>query len=283
MRDSSATLGAGRRIAYTDIGDPNGRCIFFFHGAPTSRLHLVGLDRQLAARGLRVISPDRPGYGQSSPHPGRSLLDWPADVAGLAAALGIARCAVAGHSSGGSYAVACAALLPLQVSGALVIAGVTDMAWPEAWRGYLEPEAELMRMNDEQKALAWCVEHFGADGSRFLEAAAIELPEPDLAFLTDERTATELNASIAEGFRQGVVGYAQDTVVQGQPWRFDPGSIAVRVDVVHGDLDTVLPIAHSRHTAELIPGATLRTLRGHGHLSILAEFPDLAAALVSST
>jgi len=63
------------------------------------------------ASGVRVISPDRPCYGRSSPQPGRSMADWPSDVAVLTEALGIERFAVAGHSSGGPYAVACAALL----------------------------------------------------------------------------------------------------------------------------------------------------------------------------
>src|SRR5262245_1967028 len=106
MKDSLVTVGGGRKLAYTDIGDPNGACIFFFHGAPLSRLQLVSLDDRLAARGLRVVSPDRPGYGRSSPQPNRSTADWPADVAALADALAIRRFIVAGHSSGGPYAVA---------------------------------------------------------------------------------------------------------------------------------------------------------------------------------
>lgn len=110
VREAHIVLGGGRELAYADLGRPGGPCVFFFHGAPMSRLHLVPLEEQFAARGLRVISPDRPGYGRSSPQPGRSLSDWPADVTGLADALGLDRFLVAGHSSGGAYALACAAL-----------------------------------------------------------------------------------------------------------------------------------------------------------------------------
>jgi pimeloyl-ACP methyl ester carboxylesterase len=83
-------------------------------------------------------------------------------------------------------------------------------------------------------------------------------------------------AAVAEAFRQGVVGYAQDMVVQGQPWPFDPGRITVPVHVVHGELDVLLPLAHSRHTSELIPGSSLRMLPGHGHISSISELPTLA-------
>lgn len=281
MKDSLATVGGGRRLSYTEIGDPNGSCIFFFHGAPMSRLHLVGLDRQLVERALRVVSPDRPGYGKSSPQPNRSITDWPADVAALADALAINRFAVAGHSSGGPYAVACAALLPDRVSAGLVIAGVTDMAWPGAWEGYPEVETKLMRMNEEKDLVGWCVEHFGSDGSGFFAASPFPLPEPDEALLADGEAGTAIRSAVDEAFRQGVAGYAQDVFIQARPWPFDPARVAAPVDVVHGESDTLIPMAHSRHTAESIPGSRFHTLAGQGHFTILSELPSLASALVS--
>jgi pimeloyl-ACP methyl ester carboxylesterase len=277
MKDSQVIVGQDRALAYTDIGDPGGPCVFFFHGAPMSRLHLVGLEDQFLARGLRLVSPDRPGYGRSSPQPGRSMADWPTDVAALADTIGVDRFLVAAHSSGGPYAVACSALLPDRVLAGAVLAGVTDMAWPDAWNGYLEDEIQLMRLPDENAAIAWCVERFGADGRGFFEVP-FEFPEPDRALLADEA----FEQAVGEAFRQGVAGYAQDVHVQGRPWPFDSSRISVPIDVVHGDADTLLPLAHSRHTAALVPGSSFRTYPGHGHLTILSELPMIAAALVRS-
>jgi pimeloyl-ACP methyl ester carboxylesterase len=275
MKDSQVKVGDGRELAFTDIGDPDGACIFFFHGAPMSRLHLAGLEEQFAAQGLRVVAPDRPSYGRSSPQPGRSMADWPQDVAALADVLGIDRFLVAAHSSGGPYAVACAALLPERVTAGAVVAGVTDMAWPGAWDGYVEDEIQIMHESDETAAIAWCTERYGADGSGFLAAEPFEFPEPDLAVLDDEMFVQAL----IEAFRQGVTGYAQDVHVQGRPWPFDPSLITAPMEVIHGELDTLLPLAHSRHTAEVIPSSTFRMLPGHGHLSILSELPTVASAL----
>ena len=222
--------------------------MFFFHGAPMSRLHLVGMEEQFAAQGLRVVSPDRPGYGRSSPQPGRSLGDWPADVAALADALGVDRFLVAGHSSGGPYAVVCAALLGERVRGGVVLAGVTDMAWPGAWDGYLEgrKEIQIMRLPDERAAIATCAEHFGADGSGFL-AEQFDLPQPDTALLADEAVEQALTATLAEAFRQGVTGYAQDVYLEGRGWHFDPSRISAPIAVLHGELDTLVPMAQSPH------------------------------------
>lgn len=283
MIDSQIALTDGRQLAYTDIGDPTWPCILFCHGAPITRLHLAYLEEKFRSKHLRVVSPDRPGYGRSAPRAGRSIRDWAADVDALADALQLDRFVVAGHSSGGPYAVACAALLPDRVSAAAVLGGVTDMSWPPAWDAYSAMESRLMRLPDEEAAIAWCVESFGADGHAFESASDFDFSEPDLALFADEHAGPALGAAVAEAFRQGVAAYARDVHIQGRPWPFDPGVIAVPVQVIHGELDTALPTAHSRHTADLIPGATLRVLPGHGHMTIVSELPTLASALISNT
>lgn len=283
MRDTSVTLSDGRSLAYTDLGTTSSPVVMYFHGAPSSRLDLATLEDSFAGLDVRVVSPDRPGYGGSSPQPGRCLDDWPSDVAALADHLGVGRFGVMGWSSGGPYAVVCAALLPDRVAGAGVVAGVTDMAWPAAWDGFDENEAALMRMGDEAKAAAWCEEHYGPDGSRFLdEGIGGDLAPADTAVLEDQAMAAGLVTTVGEAFRQGVGGYAQDTTVQGRAWSFDPGAITAPVRVLHGEADTWLPLAHGRHTAEVITGAKLVTWPDHGHLSIFsAEIPQLTADLVA--
>lgn len=226
-----------------------------------------------------MVSPDRPSYGGSSPDRGRSIESWPADVKALADVLNIDRFMVAGHSSGGPYALACAALLPERVAASVILGGVTDTAWHKAGEGYPATEWELMQMADEDAVKDWCVTHFGSDGSRFLAASNILFPEPDERLYEDATIAPLLAAARAEAFRQGVSGYVQDVFLQGRPWTFDPKSITAPTHILHGELDTIVPLAHSKHTSELVPGSTLRVLRGHGHFTILAELPTLASAL----
>ena len=207
------------------------------------------------------------------------MTDWPNDVTALADVLKIDRFAVAGHSSGGPYAVACAAQLQDRVSGAVVFGGVTDMAWPEAWRDYLDSERQIMRLPDEMTAISWCTERYGADGAGFFTASDVQFGEPDNALFADERAGPLLMAALGEGFRQGVSGYAQDILIQGRAWAFNPAGIGVGVYVLHGEADTLLPFVHSQHTAELIPDSILRVLPGHGHVTTVAELPALSSTL----
>jgi pimeloyl-ACP methyl ester carboxylesterase len=282
VRDDLIDFDDGRQLAYTDIGDAGWPCVFLFNGAPASRLRTGYLEREFLACGIRVVSPDRPGYGGSSPQPGRTLLDWPSDVDALADRLGLDRFMVAGHSSGGPYAIVCAASLPHRVSGCITLGGVTDFAWAGAWKDYPEAEAEVMRAPDEATAVAISEERFGADGSRFMFAFKLELTGPDLELYRDPRHTKHFRAARSEGFRQGVLGYAQDAFIQGRAWAFDPRAIAAPVVIAHADPDTVVPTLHARHLVQLIPGATLRILPEHGHFSILAELPGIAAELSSA-
>ena len=84
--DNSDTLllPDGRKLGYAQYGSQTGRAVFFVHGHPGSRLegaHLHDLGLKL---GARIINPERPGMGLSSPQPGRTLLDYPKDLEHLA-------------------------------------------------------------------------------------------------------------------------------------------------------------------------------------------------------
>ena len=226
-----------------------------------------------------MVTADRPGYGGSTPLPGRNTADWAADTATLADHLGVERFAVIGLSSGGPYTVACASVLGERVIGAIVAAGNTDMSWSNAGDGYLDSELEIMALHDADAAVAFCTEQYGADGARFFEGE-MDLGPTDTAWLADEARATGLFASMEEAFAQGVIGYAHDIWVQGRAWSFGTSAITCPVIVVHGDDDQLVPIAHSRHTASLIPGAELRIVPGVGHLSLIDQLPALAAELM---
>ena len=85
--------------------------VFLCHGTPSSRLNRPD-DESTRALGVRLIAIDRPGCGLSDFLPGRTLLDWPTDLAAVADALGIGRFAVVGFSGGGPYVAASAFALP---------------------------------------------------------------------------------------------------------------------------------------------------------------------------
>jgi pimeloyl-ACP methyl ester carboxylesterase len=133
--DNVIRLRDGRILGYAEYGDPSGSPAFIFHGFPGSRLE-AALAHEAAIRAhVRVICPDRPGMGLSTFQPGRTMLDWPSDVMGLADALGVDRFAVGGISGGGPYAAACAFRIADRLTGAAIISGIGPPDVPGAAAG----------------------------------------------------------------------------------------------------------------------------------------------------
>jgi pimeloyl-ACP methyl ester carboxylesterase len=62
----------GRVLAVEEAGHPDGLPVLVHNGTPNSRHLYAPVVADAAARGLRIIGYDRPGYGGSSPQPGRS-------------------------------------------------------------------------------------------------------------------------------------------------------------------------------------------------------------------
>ena len=114
----------GRTLAIEEAGDPAGRPILVHNGTPNSRHLFAPAAADAAARGLRLIGYDRPGYGGSTPQPGRTVADCAADARAICAELGIGRLAMWGISGGGPHLLACAALLPDLVTAAASLASL---------------------------------------------------------------------------------------------------------------------------------------------------------------
>lgn len=103
------TLSDGRTIAYTDSGDPEGAPVVAHHGTPGSRLFAAVLAEAAADEGVRLIVPDRPGYGRSSSAPSDwGWSDWRADLHEVLDAESIGQAGVVGFSGGGPFALAAA-------------------------------------------------------------------------------------------------------------------------------------------------------------------------------
>src|SRR5262245_32207558 len=128
MRESTLTMADGRKVGVAEFGDRNGVPVIWCHGGPGSRLEPAYADSAAADAGLRIVGIDRPGYGRSTPQPGRTIAAWVDDALAVADQLEIDAFATIGISTGGAHALAVAATSP-RVTGAIACCAVTDMRW----------------------------------------------------------------------------------------------------------------------------------------------------------
>src|SRR5688500_3368807 len=127
MTDATIEMPDGRTLGYGDYGDPADVPVLWCHGGPGSRMEAKLAAPAAAARGFRLIGIDRPGYGLSTPRPGRSIEACVPDILAVADAVGADAFYVVGVSTGGAYAAATAAIAPERVLGAVLACALTDM------------------------------------------------------------------------------------------------------------------------------------------------------------
>jgi pimeloyl-ACP methyl ester carboxylesterase len=245
----------GRTLAIEDAGDPGGRPVMVHGGTPSSRRLYGRSVADAASRGLRLISYDRPGYGDSTPHPGRSTADSAGDARVICEALGIDRLTMWGLSGGGPHVLACAALMPDLVAAAAALCSLAPsdadgLDWMQGFSQDAIDEVELMR-SDEPAAR----ELFRRGRQEMLAASPTEMAGEMQA----AGSRSEWDVLIAEAAcmqracAPGIEGSWDDCVAQLTPWGFDVADIAVPVLVVHGGQDKAVPFSHGKWLAAHIP------------------------------
>jgi pimeloyl-ACP methyl ester carboxylesterase len=279
-------LSDGRRLAFAEYGDPVGKPVFLFHGAPGSRFFRPPFDDRTRALGVRLITVDRPGFGESDYQPGRRIPDWPADVCELADSLGIGKFAVAGHSAGGPYALACAALIPGRLTAAATVSGLGPVDAPGALDGIRRRNRLGFLYGRHLPALfwtlgVWLLFHRAKDHpEEFVHADQIH-PDPDNAMLTLPGVLEMCQTSTSMALRHGVGGFAREAFLLSRPWRVPLSQIPIPVHIWHGTADQDAPLGMAQAVARAVPNGQLRIFPGEGHLLIMRHWEELLRLLTT--
>lgn len=289
VREFEVHLDSGRVLEVSEAGDPDGVPIFALYGTPSSRLlypqHVADADRHH----IRLISYSRPGYGTSTPRPGRRLVDDAEDVAAVADSLGLDRFGVWGHSGGGAPALACAAALPRRVAAAASLAGTAPypaegIDWFEGMGEFNVEDFKMMLQDEaewELKSRRDADEILKATPSELAQIFATLMSEVDRKDLTYE-LASWMHATMKEAYKTGIRGICDDGLAIIKPWGFDPASIEVPVQIWQGQHDKFVPFSHGVWLASRIPCAEAHLEKDEGHLGLFTRrIPEVHAWLVS--
>jgi pimeloyl-ACP methyl ester carboxylesterase len=264
----------GRTLAVAEWGDPNGVPLFALHGTPGSRVAFWQDPTIYARHGLRRLTLDRPGYGESTRLSGRIVADIVPDIMAIADGLGIGSFAVTGGSGGGPHALACAALLPGRVLRCLADVCVAPfdaegLDWlagqtkgnVEEFEAALRGEVDIREIAETESAAM--LARFDSRDANFL-GVNYEMPEEDRKQMVKHvgRIAIQLRA----GLGRGVDGWVDDDIAMTKPWGFDVADIKVPVLLTYGRHDTLVPAAHGDWLAAHIPHVLTRVSEGTGHL-----------------
>eukprot|EP00928_Gymnodinium_smaydae_P026087 TRINITY_DN20587_c0_g1_i1.p1 TRINITY_DN20587_c0_g1~~TRINITY_DN20587_c0_g1_i1.p1 ORF type:complete len:371 (+),score=29.21 TRINITY_DN20587_c0_g1_i1:51-1115(+) len=248
LRYGTCKLRDGRLLSYHEEG--SGTPVFAFHGMGSSRLTWLN-EQSLTdlCPGVRLIAVDRPGYGGSSPPPyGYSYSAFARDIEELADALDIPRFCVAGHSSGGPYALAAAAEMPDRVLAAAAISSDAPYVHPSTPRALRDADSF------SEPAVVSSIGLYGREPAALAE---------------DMRSSALKKGSPAKvhAWKQGTDGWVCDFTLERIPYSFQLESITLgpRMTIWVGGEDIDAIAIGAPFLQQLIPGSQLRVVPGGDH------------------
>jgi len=251
------TTADGRRLCFAEWGRTDGVPVFALHGSPGSRLGIAAeTEAVVTDLGGRLITFDRPGYGQSDGRgPATRVVDHVEDVQAIADRLGIDAFSITGNSGGAPHALAVAARFP-------------DRVVRVSNTGAIAP-LDLMGLDEWQR---------NQDGDTREYTAAVRASQAACTTLF-ERLDAEMRAALAdddpmrsatlEQTRQGVAAWVNDERALEIPWGFSVSEIRAPAVIYANPNDTVTPPNHAEWLVTHIRSAVLVTsANAPGHANI---------------
>lgn len=280
-------LRDARVLGFAEYGASDGHPVLAFHGVPGTRLMWRPADAIARHHGLRLIAPDRPGFGLSTPKPGRTLADWVSDISELAAHLGLDRFAVAGISGGGPYATATAASLGERVSA---LALISPMGPVRSLHGQvpidLVDRLFFLRLPRRPRVVGTAI---GIGNGLFRWAPEFyydlfvrALPPADREIMREPRLRQQVIEDVLESLKQDGDGSRSDLRIFSEAWDVDFSAITAPATLWQGLADTIVPIQVSLELGALIPDCRVNTIPNAGHFWVYRNFETIMETIAGA-
>lgn len=267
-------LSDGTTIGYAEYGDPGGIPLLYFHGWPGSRLQAKIIDEPARRRGIRVIAPDRPGIGLSSPASLCSIRQWTETVGHFADASGIDRFLVLGVSGGGPYALACGSVMPERILAAGACCSAPPLSLIDNLAGLHWLYRLLITIDRRSPRLSVLLMAStrlyvrGLPKAFFLTPLIALLPGPDRRAMVRTEYLLPIAEAVQEAYRQGAAHVIRDARRIRDPWGFDLETVPLAFHFWHGCRDRNIPIKMVRFISRRVPKSVERIYENDGHYSL---------------
>ncbi len=280
-------LNDGRLILYREYGATDGEVILALHGTPGSGLKYRPAHEAAGIRGLRIIAPDRWGYGASQAPRIRSLRHYSHDMSEFMQEVGAPTFSVVGISGGGPFAAALAAEMPARVHKLALVAPVGQIAEKNSSKADIYAKYPvrqfhrfcflgLPRLPGATRGIFWLyrLAMIAAPASA-VKIAITRSSKPDKRTMSSAESRRALGQTFAAGLRNGVSGPVIDLNMFAADWDFDIGKICCDTRLWIGEDDLNVPIGSVLALARDITGAQISLMREQGHFWISENFGDV--------
>ncbi|XP_052624540.1 uncharacterized protein LOC111888546 isoform X1 [Lactuca sativa] len=279
-------LNDGRHLSYREWGvskDKSKYKIIVIHGFDSSKDMKLPISQELIEElQIYFLSFDRAGYGESDPHPKRSVKSEAFDVQELADKLQIGSKFYIIGLSMGAYAVwSCLRYIPHRLSGVSLVVPFVDYWWPCLPSDLAKEVFELLLVQDRwtfrvAHYAPWLF-HWWMNQKLFPSLSIMAgnmniFCQPDLEFLKNLPPNPDDNTQ-EKTRQQGVYESLYRDIMAGYgKWEFDPMDITNpwpdnngAAHIWQGFEDKIIPYKVNRFLSEKIPFIRYHEVKGKGH------------------
>lgn len=271
--DRKLQLPDGRTVAWTEVGPGDGIPVLRFPGTPGSRWAIRGDRTPWHDRGLRVITGERPGFGQSTPLPGRGFAEHADDQAAVLDHLGIDRVHVYGASGAAPHILAFAARHPHRVRAASIIAGAAPITDDEVEQMIpINQQGHLLAVAGDEPGLRQLLtpvrEALLADPLAGFRALMATAPADDQAVMRNPLWQESFIVGMREAMSSGVSGWVDETIALAGDWGDVPvGEVVASVTWYHTETDRNAPFSAAQRVVDSLPDGRLVVWPDGGHFA----------------
>jgi pimeloyl-ACP methyl ester carboxylesterase len=275
-RENLIELEDGAVIAIEEYGDPNGVPVIFCHGWPSSRTMARLTDEPALTLGIRIISPDRPGIGNSTLQLDRKLTDWPRLVERVVDHLHLGEFRMLAISGGAPYAYATAATMPQRLQAIAIVGGAPPLAELTDTEGLLPLYHWMLALHRTRPRLLRRLFYLARPvlslrppiRLRPLFLKMLLLRPCDAESLRDAAAFEAIFESQRRAWRTSAEGVMADAQIYAQPWGFTIEDVRVPVRLWHGKQDRAFSVHLAEEVAKRLPDCKARFIEDAGHYSL---------------
>lgn len=279
-------LRDGRTLAWREFGDPQGVAVVAVHGSPDSSVVWGLLDDAAKQLGVRVVAPDRPGFGASTPQPRRSIIDWIDDLDELTQRLLLDRYPLLAISGGSPYALAVAWCHAERVPHLGLLSVICPLDVPDVTHGansqvrftFWAARCAPFLLVPIGRMMAWVTTRNPDKAAELLIGMR---PPADREIIQRPEVLAVLRENLPNQFKDPA-SMANEMANAARPWGFDLEEISVPTTIWQGGLDDVHTPAMGRHLAELIPKADLVFEPDFATFNFIDDFDTILATLITT-
>ena len=272
-------LTDGRTLGYAELGNSDAFPILFFHGGNGSRLESQWFKSAVEHHDIRLISPDRPGFGLSDFQPNRTFLDWANDVKQLTDSLGIEIYSIFGLSGGAPHVLAVCACHAEQINRAGIISGVAPPNAPNRFEGMWFPIRLLFffaRYVPFVKTLFLRqMGNFYSNRDMMEKRMLQALPQPDKDLIKNRPDILDIYVEDAtESHRNGIQGDSWEWDLYVNDWGIDINQIQTDIGLWYGKVDQNAPLSMGQYYSDTLSNSQLHIVDDGGHFSTINNYID---------